>query len=145
MALYSESKLQNRPSLAYLVFGPCPNSAWKKPKIDSHCGYPGARHLLDEMLQEVTRVLDVAFMQSSRPHHCCSVPLPSTRDGDTPSRSQTVPTPPARPHSLLLALRRGNAAASAVADGMSSHLPQCSLLRASSAQAKYLSASAVSS
>ena len=108
-----------------------------------------------------------------RPHHCPThvfggMPQWWTRRGCVASMHELKPPPPvllvqaplpppewmasspllpgvlSRPRALLLALYRGNATASTMADCLSSHPLRYSLLRAFLAQAKFLSATAVS-
>ena len=123
------------------IFGSSPNSAWKRPKFVSHAGHSFARQLFDEMSQQVTRVQCVSTMQE---HRVPSSLLHTDACACPPEWMASSPLLPSVLSCLALARHRENAAASAMADGPSSHLPQCSLLRAFSAQPNHLSASAAS-
>jgi len=119
-------------------FGPDP------AQIASHADHIVARHMFGGMPQWRTRCWCVASMRELKPPApvlLVQAPLPPP---EWMASSPILPGVLSRPRALLLALYRGNAAASTMAGCLSSH-PLCySLLRAFLAQAKCLSATAVS-
>ena len=125
--------------MANFVFGPSPNSAWKRPKFVSHAGHSVARQLFDEMSQRVTRVQCVSTMQEHRVPSsllhtdACSYPP------EWMASSPLLPGVLSRPQTLLLALyRRDDAAASTMAAGAL----LCALLLSAGATAPHRAAAA---